>query len=157
MSFKSPPSATRGVTLLLALGVLATLAGLTGLAATSLPEPAPEAGAIEGIRGLHPARFGGKYGYADSTGTLIIPARFDLADTFSEGLALVGQNGRFGFIDARGSFAIPAAYRHALPFRDGFAAVRNGDIWMYLDREGRQVPGHPRDSLPLASLADSSR
>lgn len=157
MSFKPFPPASRGVSLLLALGVLATLAGLAGLAATSLPHPDPEAGGIEGMRGLHPARFGGKYGYADSTGAMIIPARFDMADTFSEGLALVGQNGRFGFIDAKGSFAIPAAYRHALPFRDGFAAVRNGDIWIFLDREGRQVPGRPRDSLPLALREDSTR
>jgi hypothetical protein len=148
-----PPS--RGVTLLFGLGVLATLAGLTGLAATSLPETSP--GDRAGMRGLYPARAGGKYGYADSTGVMIIPARFDLADAFSEGLALVGQNGRFGYIDSRGSFAIPASYRHALPFRDGYAAVRNDGVWMFLDREGRQVAGHPSDSVPLASREDSSR
>jgi hypothetical protein len=148
------PAYSRGVTLLFGLGILATLAGLTGLAATSLPGEAPQSPLER--QGLHPARFGGKYGYADSTGAMIIPARFDLADTFSEGLALVGQNGRFGYIDSRGYFAIPAAYRHALPFHDGFAAVRDGDAWMFLDRKGRQVAGHPEDSVPLDSRAAAS-
>jgi hypothetical protein len=140
--------------MLFGLGVLATLAGLTGLAATSLPDTST--GITEGTRGLHPARAGGRYGYADSTGAMIIPARFDLADTFSEGLALVGQDGRFGYIDSRGDFAIPAAYRHALPFHDGYAAVRNGGVWMFLDRQGRKVAGHPEDSVPLASREDGS-
>lgn len=154
MSAKPFSSYSRGVSLLFGLGILATLAGLTGLAATSLPGNPPAS--PEFRRGLHPARAGGKYGYADSTGAMVIPARFDLADTFSEGLALVGQNGRFGYIDARGSFAIPAEFRHALPFHDGFAAVRNGEGWMYLDREGRQVAGHAEDTVPLASREDAS-
>jgi WG containing repeat len=141
--------------MLLGLGILATLAGLTGLAVTSLPQNPPDTG--PGSHGLHPARVGGKYGYADSTGALIIAARFDLADTFSEGLALVGQNGRYGYIDPRGSFAIPAEYRHALPFHDGYAAVRDGGSWMFLDREGRKVTGHPGDSVPLASREEASR
>jgi hypothetical protein len=155
MSAKPFSPSSRGVSLLFGLGILATLAGLTGLAATSLPGSAPASPEVG--RGLHPARAGGKYGYADSTGAMVIPARFDLADTFSDGLALVGQNGRYGYIDARGAFAIPAAFRHALPFHDGFAAVRNGEGWMLLDREGRQVAGHPEDSVPLGSRAEVSQ
>lgn len=144
---------SRGVSLLFGLGLLAALAGLAGLAATSLPEPGP--GNAPSRQALHPARAGGKYGYADSTGAMIIPARFDMADTFSEGLALVGQNGRYGYIDSRGAFAIPASYRHALPFRDGFASVRDGDTWIFLDRQGREVPGRPEDSVPLAAREDA--
>jgi hypothetical protein len=142
------------VSVLFALGILATLAGLAGLAATSFPRPAPAP--ASGQPGLHPARAGDKYGYADSAGTMIIPARFDLADTFSEGLALVRQGGRFGYIDARGAFAIPAAYRNALPFKDGFAAVRDGDAWIFLDRRGCPASGRTQGD-PLAAGGDSAR
>ena len=72
---------------------------------------------------------------------MIIAPRFDGADTFSGGRALVLDRGRFGYIDARGAFAIPAVFRHALPFRDGYAAVRAREGWIYLDRDGKRVGG----------------
>lgn len=87
-----------------------------------------------------PEEIGGKYGYVDGRGRIIIAPRFDGADTFSEGLAVVLDSGRFGYIDSRGAMAIPALYRHARAFHGGFATVRLGDRWLTLDRSGRTLP-----------------
>lgn len=157
MSPKPLHPASRALSLLFALGVLGVLAGLTGLAVTAMPKAGDAPDPAPGRSALHPARLGGKYGYADAAGKMVIPARFDMADTFSEGLALVRDRGRFGYIDGRGAFAIPAAFQHALPFHDGFAAVRNGQEWMFLDRAGHPVAGHAEDSAPLASRGEDSR
>ena len=153
LSGPSQPS-SRAIALLFFTGVLALFAGLAGLAATSIPAPGQEN--LASLSPLHPARIGGKYGYADASGRLIIPARFDMADTFADGLALVRERGRFGYVDAHGSLAIPAVFRYALPFRDGYAAVRNGNEWIYLDRVGRPVTGRPASPGPLAGN-DSGR
>ncbi|MEO6096752.1 MAG: WG repeat-containing protein [Fibrobacteria bacterium] len=129
---------------LLALGMLLVLASLAGLTATvvsrSSPEnPARRESGIGGDSGLHPQRIEGKFGYADASGRIIIPARFDGADAFSEGRAVVLDSGRFGYIDSRGVFAIPAVYRHARAFRKGHASVRFGGAWLTIDTIGRPV------------------
>lgn len=133
---------------ILALGFLLVLASVAGLTATAIShscgegyaERKPDDGSGGGDgSGLHPHMMEGKFGYVDESGTLIIPARFDGADTFSEGLAVVLDSGRFGYIDARGAFAIPAVFRHARAFRRGRASVRFEGEWLVIDRGGRSV------------------
>jgi hypothetical protein len=130
---------------LLALGLLLVLASLAGLTATAVSSICSdtaarrEPGSGGGDSGLYPRRIQGKFGYADAAGRIIIPARFDGADAFSEGLAVVLDSGRFGYIDSRGAFAIPAVYRHARAFRDGHASVRSDGAWLTIDTIGRPV------------------
>lgn len=129
---------------LLALGLLLVLASIAGLTATAVSRTYPDSDARRhfgagGASGLHPKLIQGKFGYADAAGRIIIPPRFDGADTFSEGLAVVLDSGRFGYIDSRGDFAIPAVYRHARPFRDGHASVRFDGVWLTIDTIGRPV------------------
>lgn len=126
---------------LLALGLLMVLASLAGLTATAVSRTCPD-DARPGLGsggGLHPQRIQGKFGYADAAGRIIIPARFDGADAFSEGRAVVLDSGRFGYIDSRGAFAIPAVYRHARAFSEGRASVRFGGAWLTIDTIGRPV------------------
>ena len=157
MFLTAPNSSSRVVTLLFVLGLLGALVGLAGLALTAVGGERVSSADFPSRSALHPLRQGDKYGYADSRGRMIIPARFDMADAFSEGLALVREDGRFGYINTRGSFAIPAQYRHAFPFRDGFAAVRNGGQWLLLDRFGHTVARQAEPNAPLAAWDDSSR
>ncbi|MEO7423987.1 MAG: WG repeat-containing protein, partial [Fibrobacteria bacterium] len=88
---------------------------------------------------LRPQRIQGKYGYVDAAGKVVIAPRFDGADSFSEGLAVVLDSGRFGYIDSQGTFAIPAVYHHARAFRNGFAPVRYDGTWLTIDRGGKAV------------------
>ncbi|MEO7424388.1 MAG: WG repeat-containing protein [Fibrobacteria bacterium] len=137
---------------LLALGILLVFSAMAGLAATAVSGSAAEeiqngSGEGGGARNAHgancaqlrPQRIQGKYGYVDAAGKVVIAPRFDGADSFSEGLAVVLDSGRFGYIDSQGTFAIPPVYRHARAFRDGFAPVRFDGSWLTIDRGGKSV------------------
>jgi hypothetical protein len=52
---------------------------------------------------LIPHRKGDKWGYIDKKGKMVIPAVYDGADIFSEGLARVEVNGKWGYIDTKGN------------------------------------------------------
>jgi hypothetical protein len=146
----------RAIGILFAITVLIVFAGLAGLGATAISDGAP--GKSPSMQtGLHPARIKDKYGYADSAGRMVIGPRFDLADTFSDGLALVGEGGRFGYIDGKGAFAIPAVFSHALPFRDGFATVRSREGWISIDHAGHPAPGREAAAATLAEDGDNPR
>jgi hypothetical protein len=147
MSGKSAPNPSPLLNGILALGVLLVFASVAGLAATSVSgssadrfsgEGEAESRTGDGV-GLRPERINGKYGYVDEAGNVIIPARFDGADSFSEGLAVVLDSGRFGYIDSQGAFAIPAVYRHARAFQDGVAPVRLRGSWLFIDRLGKPL------------------
>jgi WG containing repeat len=76
-----------------------------------------------------------KYGYLDRMGRLVISGEYDLAYSFSEGLAVV-QIGdgicraRYGYIDANGNRIIPLTLTSATSFKDGMAIVRRrGRKW----------------------------
>lgn len=88
---------------------------------------------------LQPAERDGKWGYADKTGTFVIPASFDAAQPFHEGLAAVLRDGSWGYIDERGGYAITPRYSAVRHFSQGRAAVRTDLLWGYADRTGRFV------------------
>jgi hypothetical protein len=114
--------------------------------------------------GVNPARFdpalrekGGewsptKWGFIDSTGTMVIPANYWSVGSFSHGLApvLVGGSagdmctgpagGSWGFINKRGELVIKPAYQHASPFSEGLAKVVVKDQGTgYIDTTGKMV------------------
>ncbi len=79
------------------------------------------------------------WGYADKTGKLLIPARFDDAMSFKEGLAPVKLGGWWGFIDHAGQFAIERQFQYAMPFSEGLAAVMLRNKIGYIDKQGTWV------------------
>ena len=59
---------------------------------------------------MRPSETEGKYGYIDTSGKMIIPPQFEIAEDFSEGLSWVrswGGGPNFGFIDRTGKMVIP--------------------------------------------------
>ena len=112
---------------------------------------------------LKPVYEKGHWGYADSTGKVAIPARFDAALPFENGLARVGVvdeelpdiDGRpnllWGYINESGGVVVELRYNALRNFVDGLAAAailekaesvhtrRTLDNlkWGYLNREGR--------------------
>ncbi|HEY3067069.1 MAG TPA: WG repeat-containing protein [Methylomirabilota bacterium] len=75
---------------------------------------------------LYPVKVGGKYGYIDARGKLVVPAQFDAAGDFDAGLAPVKIGPRWGFIDAAGKTVIAPQFDLAWGFRDNVALVQLG-------------------------------
>ncbi len=87
---------------------------------------------------LYVVEVGGKAGFIDAKGRVVIAPRFDAASRFSDGLARVLVDGRYGFIDAKGGYVIAPALEHVRDFHEGLAASRaDRDIWAFFDKAGK--------------------
>lgn len=76
-----------------------------------------------------------KFGYIDTTMKLVIPANYDNADDFSEGVAAVNMGGtgatypwtidggKWGYISRTGDLVIPFQYDWCSKFTDGVATA----------------------------------
>ncbi|MGH9932431.1 MAG: WG repeat-containing protein [Pyrinomonadaceae bacterium] len=86
-----------------------------------------------------------RYGFIDKTGKLVIPARFESAAPFSEGLAAIHQCDQSFFIDKTGKTVIAENYKYASSFAGGLAHVsilRNETLLDgYIDKTGKIVWG----------------
>jgi hypothetical protein len=81
----------------------------------------------------------GKKGYVSRAGTIAVPARFDEALPFSEGLAAVTRGGQTGFIDTSGRMVIRPRPWSAERFSRGRAVVSVNGKHGYIDRTGAFV------------------
>lgn len=80
-----------------------------------------------------------KFGFIDSTGKVIIPAVFNYADDFSEGLAAARADGAYGYIDERGQFVIRPAFEQASAFWNGHALVYNKKEMYFINKKGKKT------------------
>jgi hypothetical protein len=78
----------------------------------------------------------GHYGFANRSGTPVIPPAFDSAAPFSEGLAAACSKRRWGYINKTGEYAIPPIFERAMSFSEGLAAVRSNGPWGYINKTG---------------------
>jgi hypothetical protein len=97
--------------------------------------------------------FTGKYGYIDHTGNFVIPAKYDKADHFHEGMALVEIGNKQVFINRKGEIAIEltAPEKMKIEIRGGFhnglarcfRNVYSGDYskkgYIFIDKTGQEV------------------
>lgn len=94
-----------------------------------------------GENGYFTAQKDEKYGFLNPVGKMIIPFKYDNADTFKEnvGLACVELNGKYGYVNTIGEETIPLMYDQVYRFEDsGYAMVKRGDLYALIDAE--QVP-----------------
>jgi WD40 repeat protein len=84
---------------------------------------------------------GKTYGYADRTGAWRIAPRFDEAEEFSEGRALVRIRKQWFFIDPAGKEAlgVPAGATECGSFHEGLARVKQGKLVGYMDQTGKMA------------------
>jgi hypothetical protein len=121
----------------------AAAAVLVALLAAPAPGRAAEHEEADADTVLFPVLKGGRWGYVDRAGAVVIPPRFDRAGRFSEGLAPVQLGAKHGYVDAGGGWALEPAYEPAgtihRPFVSGRAAVKAGRSYGYIDRTGALV------------------
>ena len=97
---------------------------------------------------------GGNWGYIDAAGKMAIPARFQEASDFHEGLARVGN----AFIDSSGQEVIPATSDFAVvsDFSEGIAVVSrytgdDGSKFGYINKQGAYLVAPVYDYAEKAS------
>ncbi len=92
-----------------------------------------------GAKGTGNRKKGGKWGYYNDRGVLVIPLQFDDAMRFYEGRAAVKTDGEWGFIDTAGNIVIPAVYDEVKEFSEGYCAVAINKKWGYINNKGVTV------------------
>lgn len=97
---------------------------------------------------LFPVKQSGKWGYINSRFELVIPARYEHAEDFSEGFAAISElittgNGEpkelFGFINREGKKVVACKYEKVFAFSEGLAAVIVNQKYGFIDTEGKEV------------------
>lgn len=113
---------------------------------------------------LRPIVVKGKYGFVNTPGKVAIPCKWDYAEPFSEGLALVkNEHGKYGFIDKLGKVVIPCKWDAVWSFSEGLAAIENERGKRgYIDKTGKVViPCYWKFARPfsegLAAVANEQR
>ena len=82
----------------------------------------------------------GKYGFIDKTGKEVIPIKYDDANSFSEGLAMVRLDKKYGFIDKTGKEVIHIKYDDAYSFSEiSLALVKLEGKLFYINPKGECV------------------
>jgi len=88
------------------------------------------------------------FGFIDSSGTAVIPRKFERALPFSQSLAAVSIKSKWGYIDVNGNWQVSAQYDEATSFSEDFAAVRVGSTWGYIDKSGQmKIPPFAQAAL----------
>lgn len=83
---------------------------------------------------------GGKFGYINTKGEVVIQPQFSQAWFFSEGLAVACiESGKCGYIDETGKFVINPQFEFAGRFSEGLAAVIAEGKLAYVDKTGKFV------------------
>jgi hypothetical protein len=106
---------------------------------------------------------GGKAGFIDRTGKLVIPMIWDEAAGFAGAkLAPVKRGGFWGYIGRDGEIVIPMILTSASPFKDGKASVRIKGYGYDLSENGTLSPAtlpaayagnpYPLKEMPIGSL-----
>lgn len=76
---------------------------------------------------LAAVKINGKWGFANTSGEMVIPCEYEDAKSFSYGLGAVKTGGKWGYINRRGEMHIPAEYDEAQPFENSRAIVYSGN------------------------------
>lgn len=79
------------------------------------------------------------YGFANKDKIVTIKPKYEFAESFSDGLALVRLNQKFGFIDYSGKVVIDLMYDDASSFKNGIADVEVGGLKYTINKNGERV------------------
>ena len=78
-------------------------------------------------------------GYVDTTGAIVIEPKFEFADKFYEGYAVIKLDGKYGAIDKNGKIVIKPIYDKVWPFTDGLCRIQLNKKIGFVDQMGEMV------------------
>lgn len=100
---------------------------------------------------LYPYKYGHKWGFVNLKGEIVIPAKFDFADEFSNGRALVKERGLWGIMDEKQSWIIrPQIKEPMLNLLDRMILISSDDKPAFLADDGTRVPGTFQEAFPFS-------
>jgi len=79
---------------------------------------------------------GGRWGFVDRRGRLVVKVMYDEVRSFSEGMAAVRLGCLWGYVNDKGVTCVPHKYAYANDYLDGLARVGG---WVYINAEGGTV------------------
>lgn len=90
---------------------------------------------------------GGKWGFVDKNGSIVINPTFDYAYNFSERIAAVKIGDKYGFIDTAGVLIVPCEYDEVIShFEEGEGKLIKGDKVYVFNRIGELVSDYYKDN-----------
>lgn len=95
------------------------------------------------------------YGYCDVLGRMVIPAEYEYAGDFVNGLAAIVRNGCYGAINRRGELVIPAEYSflEISPAGHVIAAKAGEGAWVF-DPDGYEKDAFAGSDVYIALVGD---
>ena len=101
-----------------------------------------------------------KYGYLNGDGETAIPAIYDRAFSFSDGVAMVWKDGKAGYIDSTGAWAFAQKFEKGSgSFYGGLAHVLSGGKFGIINKKGEWVAQPIYDEIlsrPMDETAELS-
>lgn len=82
---------------------------------------------------------GGKWGFRERSGKMVIEPVYDEVFTFHDDLCCVEKDEKFGFINRNGEIVIPIEYDCATSFSEGYALVYKRDKCGYINAKNEVV------------------
>lgn len=97
-------------------------------------------GAKDFHEGFAAVNVGGKWGFVDTAGKLVVEPQFtETAGFFSQGLAAVKVGEKWGYADSSGRLVIEPQFESAGQFSDGIAPVERGGKYGYIGKAGQII------------------
>ena len=91
------------------------------------------------FEGLAIIQSGGKWGYSNEKGEVIIPPIYSRVGPFFNGMAAATSDQLAGVIDKKGDWVVEPAYEAIGSFIEGFAAIKSQGKWGFMDEKGKVV------------------
>jgi predicted alpha/beta superfamily hydrolase len=88
---------------------------------------------------LIPFLYGSKWGYCDQQGNMLIPAVYEDAKPFSDGIAMVRKNFSWGLIDTTGKPLCEFKYHRISEFFSTCTKVEIGDQCGFINNRGKEI------------------
>lgn len=89
---------------------------------------------------LYPIVQGGKWGFINQIGNIVVKPQFKSVKSFTEGLvAIKDQKGNVGYLDEAGKVVIEPRFKNADAFHEQRAGVKYGNKWGFIDQTGKLV------------------
>ncbi|MBL4655093.1 MAG: WG repeat-containing protein, partial [Bacteroidia bacterium] len=89
---------------------------------------------------LLPVRVDGKWGYIDTTGSVIIKPKFDKAQFFTnDDYAVISKDGLVGIIDLKGTMILEPYYEDLKIIDENRIGFRKDSLWGMIDKSGKMI------------------